>query len=450
MTNTPTNTDEAILLLGHGSLVDPSSAQMVYTHAARLRERFERVGVAFWKEPPFLHEAILSLEATRLTILPLFLSRGYFTEQLIPKALNIEAHHSPQRHAQTGRWLRYMPPLGDHPEALGAAISARVDDALTHLPVAATRCGVLLAAHGTTKNKNSAKAALAALDQLKRLRPELRVAAGFIDQAPSIEASADALASIPGCEALIVVPFFVSEGMHVLQDLPKLLGDLSQTHIHITEVLGESQVITQLLSDAARVPWPELETKDAASAAPLALTPQRLGQALIQYEAGAWTLRHIEDEHTPIASLQPRSTAQTLRELLRFNAQGSYRPHPYTLDLPTGWIAAANTEHEAKALLQAIYPMAWRYLELDRAGLLPIATAAQASERLSARFAPLKQRLNDHVEPRSCQRCALAPRWAGASASPEAPPCPQLCPIALEELLTTSDEALTSGDGLKG
>jgi sirohydrochlorin cobaltochelatase len=52
--------DTALLIVGHGSTVNPDSSIPTWAHAAEIRRRkiFADVGCAFWKEEPNLRDVL--------------------------------------------------------------------------------------------------------------------------------------------------------------------------------------------------------------------------------------------------------------------------------------------------------------------------------------------------------------------------------------------------------
>ena len=89
--------DAALVLLGHGSTVNADSSAPVYQHAAALRGRklFASVREGFWKQEPRLIPLLESLVEPRVFIVPVFISEGYFTEQVIPRALGLRTPGQP-------------------------------------------------------------------------------------------------------------------------------------------------------------------------------------------------------------------------------------------------------------------------------------------------------------------------------------------------------------------
>ena len=70
--------DGALVLLGHGTTQNENSAAPVYQHAAELRRRgiFAEVREAFWKQEPQVKQVLASISASRVFIVPLFISEG--------------------------------------------------------------------------------------------------------------------------------------------------------------------------------------------------------------------------------------------------------------------------------------------------------------------------------------------------------------------------------------
>ena len=64
---TPTYPDAALLIVGHGSTVNPDSGAPSLAHAAAIRRRgtFRQVACVFWKEEPSLRDWPLLFDPTR-------------------------------------------------------------------------------------------------------------------------------------------------------------------------------------------------------------------------------------------------------------------------------------------------------------------------------------------------------------------------------------------------
>src|SRR5437879_8214303 len=86
--------DSALLIVGHGSTVNPDSSTPTLAHAAEIRRRsiFAHVECAFWKEEPSLRDAIFLFDPDTIKnvyVVPNFISEGYFTQIVIPRELEL-------------------------------------------------------------------------------------------------------------------------------------------------------------------------------------------------------------------------------------------------------------------------------------------------------------------------------------------------------------------------
>ena len=158
--------DAALVLIGHGSTLNAESAQPTYQHADELRRRglFGQVREAFWKLEPSICGVLRGVFAPRVFIVPLFISEGYFTEEVIPRELGL-CRPGEKEFARVQRRgdqvLHYCGPVGTH-ESMTEVLLARARDVVekfsngSDTPLAET--ALFIAGHGTGNNENSRKA----------------------------------------------------------------------------------------------------------------------------------------------------------------------------------------------------------------------------------------------------------------------------------------------------
>jgi len=82
--------DGALLIVAHGSTVNPDSSAPTLAHAAEIRRRkiFADVECAFWKEEPSLRDAMFLFDPgfiRKVYVVPNFISEGYFTQTVVPR-----------------------------------------------------------------------------------------------------------------------------------------------------------------------------------------------------------------------------------------------------------------------------------------------------------------------------------------------------------------------------
>ncbi len=208
--------DSALVLAGHGSTLNPDSSQPTHAHADTIRRRglFAEVVCAFWKEEPSLREVLRMVDSPEVYIVPNFISEGYFTQEVIPRELGLTGKTTvfPRLTAH------YCDPVGIHP-SMTRLLLKRADEVAPDVP--RRECSLIIVGHGTGLNENSTKAIK---DQVELIRS---MEAGFAEvvdaymEEPPMVADWARLTTAPN---VIVVPFFIADGLHSFQDIPVLLG----------------------------------------------------------------------------------------------------------------------------------------------------------------------------------------------------------------------------------
>lgn len=217
-----------MLIVGHGSTVNPDSSAPTWKHAAEIRRRglFAETACCFWKEEPSLRDARFFFQRDAIEevfVVPNFISEGYFTQTVIPRELELDGRLTSRSNGQV--W-NYCQPVGSHPmmtellvqRAREIAPEARESDT-----------SLLIVAHGTELNDNSAVAAKREVEKIRALNRYAAVLNVYMEEAPLV---AD-WAKFTESPNVIVVPFFVSDGLHSYEDIPQLLGiDGTETNPH--------------------------------------------------------------------------------------------------------------------------------------------------------------------------------------------------------------------------
>lgn len=217
---------DALVILGHGTALNENSAAPVFQHAAELRRRkiFREVREAFWNQEPQIKKVLAGISAPRIFIAPLFISKGYFASELIPRELGFsEALRLKSQNSE----LLYCRPVGSH-DSMTKVILSRAGDIVKKFPFPRLpkNSGITLfvAGHGTEKNANSRKAIERQVGLIRAEMIYAGVHAIFLEEPPHI---ADCF-QIAQTKNLVVVPFFTSDGLHTQEDIPALLGETKQ------------------------------------------------------------------------------------------------------------------------------------------------------------------------------------------------------------------------------
>lgn len=211
-------------MLGHGSTKNDQSSAPVYQHAAELRRRgiFAAVYEAFWKQEPQIKTVLPELSTPRIFIAPLFISEGYFSSNIIPHSLGFLPGDS-KLETENSK-LFFCQPIGTH-ESMTGIILARAREIASRFPFPrapkTSDTTLFIAGHGTEQNENSRKAIDRQVELIRAMKEYADVHAVFIEEEPRIEKCYE----LARTRSLIVVPFFISDGMHTQEDIPVLLGE---------------------------------------------------------------------------------------------------------------------------------------------------------------------------------------------------------------------------------
>ena len=209
----------ALLIVAHGSTVNSNSSAPTLAHAAEIRRRriFADVQCAFWKEEPSLRDArFFFADETmhEVFVVPNFISEGYFTQTVIPRELELDGPITTRTNGQI--WI-YCEPVGNNP-LVTELLLARAHEIAPDVEPSET--ALLIVAHGTELNDNSAVAAKREAERIRARGEFATVANAYMEESPLI-AEWDQLTSAPN---VIVVPFFIADGLHSYEDIPKLLN----------------------------------------------------------------------------------------------------------------------------------------------------------------------------------------------------------------------------------
>src|SRR5213082_2951309 len=105
--------DCALLIVAHGSTVNPDSSAPTLAHAAEIRRRtiFADVACAFWKEEPSLRDALFLFDpesVREVYVVPNFISESYFTQTVVPRELELNGQITKR---PSGQIWKYCEPV---------------------------------------------------------------------------------------------------------------------------------------------------------------------------------------------------------------------------------------------------------------------------------------------------------------------------------------------------
>ncbi len=209
----------ALLIVGHGSTVNPDSSAPTLLHAANIRRRgmFSEVACGFWKEEPSLRDSLLFFRDPAIRdvyVVPNFISEGYFTRTVIPRELELTGAETRR---QSGQIWKYCDPVGNH-HGMTDLLLQRAREVAPKIPEGET--SLLIVGHGTGLNDNSAVAAKHQVEIIRAHRRYAAVLNVYMEEPPLVS---DWL-KLTQTRNVVVVPFFISDGLHSYEDIPAMLG----------------------------------------------------------------------------------------------------------------------------------------------------------------------------------------------------------------------------------
>ncbi|MFB6250335.1 MAG: CbiX/SirB N-terminal domain-containing protein [Halobellus sp.] len=224
---------QALVIVAHGSHLNPDSSTPTHRHADTIRETgaFDEVKTGFWKEEPSLREVLRTVESDEVYVVPLFISEGYFTEQVIPRELRLSdwdvsewesdglsADTATLTAEDTGQTVHYCGPVGTH-EAMTDVLVRRAET-VTGDPEVGDGFGLAVVGHGTERNENSAKAIEYHAQRVREMDRFDEVQALYMDEEPEVDDVTDFFEA----EDVVVVPLFIADGFHTQEDIPEDMG----------------------------------------------------------------------------------------------------------------------------------------------------------------------------------------------------------------------------------
>jgi sirohydrochlorin cobaltochelatase len=147
-------------------------------------------------------------------VVPNFISEGYFTQTVVPRELELIGRITKRSNEQI--W-KYCEPVGNHPLMTDLLLKRARDIAPDAAPA---ETSLLIVAHGTDLNENSAVAAKREAEKIRALGEYAAVLNVYMEEPPLVS-DWRKLTETPN---VVVVPFFISDGLHSYEDIPRLLG----------------------------------------------------------------------------------------------------------------------------------------------------------------------------------------------------------------------------------
>lgn len=153
-----------------------------------------------------------------------------------------------------------------------------------------------------------------------------------------------------------------------------------------------------------------------------------LGEVAVVFRGGRVEISGPRMGPEPVAI---EATVEALREHVRFDDAGRYRPLSGARTLPGNW-RISLPESLTEAAMEAVYPQALLHQQQASAGTLRVVSYEAVVGRQQGRYrvageleAEGRARARDVL----CGRCVRAPAWAGEATLEGGIPCPEPCSV---------------------
>ncbi|MCB1311505.1 MAG: cobalamin biosynthesis protein CbiX [Sedimentitalea sp.] len=225
-------TDRSVIVVSHGQPSDPGPAE---AELAGLTARIAallpgwQVQSATLAAPDALPAALESAGPAPL-IYPHFMTEGWFTQTALPKRIGNPA-------------ARILPPFGTDPSLPALARDWLAGELAAQGWQAGETC-LIVAAHGSGRSRNSARATEAFAKALSDLIEFAEVRLGYIEEPPYL---GDVVFGTG--DRAICLPFFAAAGGHVIDDIPEAL-DLADFPGLRLQPIGTHPKVAELIAAA--------------------------------------------------------------------------------------------------------------------------------------------------------------------------------------------------------
>lgn len=430
----------AILLAGHGSHVSPRTAGIVWSYVDKLRSLgvADEISACFWKEAPAFSQALDTLAADTVVVVPALAADGYFARTVIPAEMELSGPLT-----QCGsRRIHYTQPLGLHPR-LGEVLHDRVTRLMDDEGLIAGEVAVAVIGHGTRRDSRSRDAARKQAQALAASRPGLTVLEAYLDDEPSIAS----IYERTDAGVILAAPWFLAPGSHVSIDVPRELGlapgaGSGRTGGRSVYYLGAPgtaaavcEVILQLAS-ACESDFVASRPTSVWSGFPRAGAENLWDEVSVQGQLEFGELLLTPEEVRPNSLNEEARFIESPAELRSLVREQPFRPLPEARGLPTGWRAVVNQPHELAAIVETVYPGAVADRAASRDGTFTSESLAAVAARQAGNFRGVDELptvIVDEVTAHLCGNCIRQPTWQGVVAAENELPCPAPCNLWLSQ-----------------
>src|SRR5690349_11848062 len=232
-------------------------------------------------------------------------------------------------------------------------------------------------AHGS-RDPRSAATIKALVDEVKAMRPDLRVEPAFLELSkPSFQTVVDRLVKA-GYDEIVVVPLLLTEAYHATVDVPSAIAEATERHpglqVRATQILGLEARFLEVLDLRMREALKESRVRELdALVLAAAGTSDPIANQAVARLARVWGARHKLPVTAAYASAAPPATGEAVRA---FRAEGRRHIAVASLFLAPGKLLDHATELALEAGAVAVSAPLGAHPEIARTVLARYAVGA--------------------------------------------------------------------------
>jgi sirohydrochlorin cobaltochelatase len=284
----------------------------------------------------------------------------------------------------------------------------RADEVAPGVPREQT--SLVIVGHGTSLNENSRKAIEQQVELIRKGGHGFaEVVDAYMEEAPFVAKWPE----LTTAANVVVVPFFIADGLHSYQDIPVLLGMESETgaaasqsdvfrhnphvlhgrNLYYSNAIGTEPLLAEVILDQVRdfhAKHPQAAKRDALAATPSPPAMPRVSFVIGQVSGTpqgerAWRLRHVEDENAA-TSLPSSTTPEAARDIATLDDAGAFRPLKSAPNLKHGWQLDLADDAALRAALDFLYPAAFGFMVHAQQGTLHPVTLRETLGRQTGMY----------------------------------------------------------------
>ncbi len=201
--------------------------------------RFSDVGIATLFGGTGLERALETAVFSRATVVPVFMSDGYYVRQVIPERLDAWRTQQTSVPVET----RLCEPVGTA-ATLAELIAARAYNALVADGSEAKSSTLVIVGHGSERNPASRLATERQATRIARRELFGDVVTCFLEEAPAVT---ETVRRAEG--PVVVVGFFAAAGRHAAYDVVEHLAAADRSDLHYLGPIGEDPGMVEVIKD---------------------------------------------------------------------------------------------------------------------------------------------------------------------------------------------------------